>query len=90
MRLRATFFWLWIARTPPPTCGVPAHPPQSLDADTVALMTRRVYDMAGVTHHSVKVYLNGKRLPVNNFSNYVDLFLGPKLAPGRWSSPRHP
>ena len=53
-------------------------------------MTRRVYDMAGVTHHSVKVYLNGKRLPVNNFSNYVDLFLGPKLAPGRWSSPRHP
>ena len=56
---------------------------QSLDADTVALLTRRVYDMAGVTHHSVKVYLNGKRIAVNNFSNYVDLFLGPKLAPGR-------
>ena len=35
--------------------------------------------MAGCTHHSVKVYLNGKRISTNNFSNYVDLFLGPKL-----------
>ena len=49
------------------------------DDDIVALFTRRAYDMAGCTHHSVKVYLNGKRIATNNFSNYVDLFLGPKI-----------
>ena len=52
---------------------------ESLDDDICALFTRRAYDMAGCTHHSVKVYLNGKRIATNNFSNYVDLFLGPKL-----------
>ena len=26
-----------------------------------------------------QVYLNGKRIATNNFSNYVDLFLGPKI-----------
>ena len=30
-----------------------------LEADTVALMTKRVYDLAGVTSASVKVFLNG-------------------------------
>ena len=34
-----------------------------LDADTVALMTRRAYDIAGCTK-GVAVYLNGSRLPV--------------------------
>jgi len=55
---------------------------EALDADIVALMARRVYDMAGITHHSVKVFLNGKRVPVNNFQRYIDLYLGPKLAAG--------
>ena len=53
---------------------------ETLDDDICALFTRRAYDMAGCTHHTVKVYLNGKRLATNNFSNYVDLFLGPKVA----------
>ena len=33
-----------------------------LDKDTVALLTRRAYDMAGVS--GVKVFLNGKKLAV--------------------------
>lgn len=53
----------------------------SMDDDIVALMERRAYDMAGCTHASVKVYLNGTRLPVNDFKSYIDLFLGPKQAP---------
>ena len=36
-----------------------------LDADTVALMTRRAYDIAGCTK-GVAVHLNGTRLPVRN------------------------
>lgn len=47
---------------------------EKLDADTVALLSRRAYDVAGCAH-GVKVYLNGKRLPVKGFKEYVQLFL---------------
>jgi len=53
----------------------------SLDGDTVALMTKRVYDMAGITDASVAVYLNDRRLPVRRFSEYVDLFVEGEDAP---------
>lgn len=36
----------------------------ALDNDTVALLTRRAYDIAGSTK-GVKVFLNGKKLPVS-------------------------
>lgn len=34
-----------------------------LDKDTVALMTRRAYDIAG-SSKGIRVFFNGKRLPV--------------------------
>lgn len=37
---------------------------ESLDRDTVALLTRRAYDIAGSTK-GVKVFLNGAKLPVS-------------------------
>lgn len=37
---------------------------ESLDRDTVALLTRRAYDIAGSTR-GIKVYLNGTKLPVS-------------------------
>lgn len=37
---------------------------QALDNDTVALLTRRAYDIAGSTK-GVRVFLNGKKLPVS-------------------------
>lgn len=37
---------------------------EKLDADTVALLSRRAYDIAGATK-GVSVYLNGSRLPVS-------------------------
>ena len=46
-----------------------------LDNDIVALMTKRVYDLAGVTDSKVKVLLNGKAIPIKNFSQYTDLYL---------------
>lgn len=33
---------------------------ETLDGDIIALMTKRVYDMAGVTPERVKVQLNGQ------------------------------
>ncbi|XP_041672335.1 DNA topoisomerase 2-alpha [Cheilinus undulatus] len=49
-----------------------------LDKDTVALMTRRAYDIGGAAK-GVRVYLNGKKLPVTGFRNYVDLYLKDKV-----------
>ncbi|THD20341.1 DNA topoisomerase 2-beta [Fasciola hepatica] len=45
-----------------------------LEADTVALFQRRAYDMAATTN-GVKVFLNGKRLPIKSFADYVDLYI---------------
>ncbi|XP_031456500.1 DNA topoisomerase 2-alpha [Phasianus colchicus] len=50
----------------------------TLDKDIVALMSRRAYDIAGSTK-DVKVFLNGKRLPVKGFRSYVDLYLKDKV-----------
>ena len=46
-----------------------------LDEDIVALMTKRVYDLAGVTNSKIKVTLNGKTIPVKTFSDYAKLYL---------------
>ena len=46
-----------------------------LEDDTVALMCKRVYDAAGNIGKNTKVFLNGERLKVKGFSDYVDLYL---------------
>ncbi|KAG7457516.1 hypothetical protein MATL_G00227990 [Megalops atlanticus] len=51
---------------------------EKLDRDIVALLTRRAYDVAG-SCRGVKVMLNGKKLPVNGFRSYVDLYVKDKL-----------
>nr|CAB3267169.1 DNA topoisomerase 2-alpha [Phallusia mammillata] len=45
----------------------------TLDKDTVALLSRRAYDLTGSTP-GIKVYLNGSKLPVNSFRQYVELY----------------
>ncbi|KAF5401692.1 DNA topoisomerase II alpha [Paragonimus heterotremus] len=45
-----------------------------LEADTVSLFVRRAYDLAA-TINNVKVYLNGKRLPIKGFMDYVELYV---------------
>ncbi|KAF7657622.1 hypothetical protein LDENG_00024190 [Lucifuga dentata] len=49
-----------------------------LDKDTVALMTRRAYDIAGSTA-GVRVFFNGKRLPIVGFRSYVNMYLKDKV-----------
>ncbi|KAH0448872.1 hypothetical protein IEQ34_022672 [Dendrobium chrysotoxum] len=46
-----------------------------LEEDVVALMKKRVVDLAGTLGKTVKVELNGKRLPVKTFADYVNLYL---------------
>ncbi|KAI4363914.1 hypothetical protein MLD38_020075 [Melastoma candidum] len=46
-----------------------------LEDDVVALMKKRVVDMGGCLGKTVKVELNGTRVPVKTFSEYVSLYL---------------
>ncbi|KAL8576595.1 DNA topoisomerase 2-alpha [Nucella lapillus] len=48
-----------------------------LDRDIVALFTRRAFDVAAATR-GVRVFLNGKKLPVKNFRDYMELYLRDK------------
>lgn len=47
---------------------------ECIDDDTLSLLKRRVYDMAG-TVRDVKVYLNDERLKIKNFKQYVEMYL---------------
>ncbi|KAK2724992.1 DNA topoisomerase 2-like [Artemia franciscana] len=47
---------------------------EKLDKDIVGLMSRRAFDVAA-SSRGVKVFLNGKRLPIKLFKDYVDLYL---------------
>lgn len=52
-----------------------------LTPDIISLLKKRVYDIAAVTDHSVKkikIEYNGQIIPVKNFQNYIDLYIGGK------------
>jgi len=54
---------------------------QGLTPDMVALLKKRVYDIGAVTDHSIKkikINFNNTTIPIKNFQNYIDLYLGPK------------
>ena len=39
------------------------------------MLSRRAYDIAASTLGGVKVYLNGTRIPIKGFKDYVDMYL---------------
>jgi len=47
---------------------------RTLDDDIVQLMSRRAYDVAASTR-GVSVFLNGNKLPVKSFKDYIDLYV---------------
>lgn len=52
-----------------------------ITSDMFALMKKRVYDIAAVTDHSakkIKVGFNDTTVPVKNFQQYVDMYIGNK------------
>ncbi|XP_056222802.1 DNA topoisomerase 2-alpha isoform X2 [Seriola aureovittata] len=57
---------------------LPKFKMSTLDKDTLALMTRRAYDIAGATK-GVRVFFNGKKLPITGFRSYVDMFVKDKV-----------
>ena len=49
-----------------------------LSHDELALFKKRVYDIAAVTDKAVKVKFNGELVPVRDFQQYADLYIGGK------------
>lgn len=47
---------------------------KGLDNDTLSLMKKRVYDLAGCSPGTVGVYLNGKKIPIKQFQDYTELY----------------
>ena len=49
-----------------------------LTPDMIALLKKRIYDIAAVTEKNIKVKYNGTLIPVKNFQQYIDMYIGEK------------
>jgi DNA topoisomerase-2 len=49
-----------------------------LTSDMISLLKKRVYDIAAVTDKTLKVKYNSQLIPVKNFQQYIDLYIGAK------------
>jgi DNA topoisomerase-2 len=49
----------------------------------IALLKKRVYDVCAVTDKNMKIKYNGDLIPVKNFQQYVDLYIGDKATAPR-------
>jgi DNA topoisomerase-2 len=54
-----------------------------LTPDIISLLRKRIYDIAAITDKSLKVRYNGTILPVKNFQQYIDMYIGDKMAAPR-------
>ena len=51
---------------------------EKLDDDMRALLVKRVYDIAAITDNRVRVKYNSELIPIRNFQQYIDLYIGTK------------
>ncbi|KAG8741551.1 DNA topoisomerase 2 [Ceratobasidium sp. 414] len=58
-----------------------------IDEDTAAVLRRRVYDMAG-TVKNIKVLLNGERIKIKTFKQYVELYVNSARGDGEDAGPK--
>ena len=49
---------------------------ENLTPDMMSLLKKRIYDIGAVTDKSIKVKYNTQAIPVKNFQNYIDLYIG--------------
>ena len=54
-----------------------------LSPDMIALFKRRVYDIAAVTDKNIKIKYNGELVPLKNFQQYIDMYIGDKATSPR-------
>jgi len=44
--------------------------------DTLDVLIKRVFDICAITPKTVDIFLNGKKLPIKNFSDFVSVYIG--------------
>jgi DNA topoisomerase-2 len=49
-----------------------------LSNDFICLLKKRIYDIAAITDKSLKVKCNSKLIPIKNFQQYIDMYIGDK------------
>jgi len=49
-----------------------------LTSDIISLLKKRTYDVAAITDKTIKVKYNGDLIPVKNFEQYVNMYIGEK------------
>ena len=49
---------------------------KQISDDTTNVLIKRVFDICAITPKSVDVFLNGKKLPIKNFSDYISVYIG--------------
>ena len=54
-----------------------------LTPDMIALLKKRVYDISAVTDKTIKVKYNSSIIPIKNFEQYINLYIGEKSASPR-------
>ena len=49
---------------------------EGLTPDIIALLKKRVYDISAITDKTLKVKYNSSLVPIKNFQQYIDLYIG--------------
>jgi DNA topoisomerase-2 len=49
-----------------------------LSSDVLALLKKRVFDIAAITDKNIKVKYNNELIPIKNFQQYIDMYIGEK------------
>ena len=49
-----------------------------LTSDFICLLKKRIYDIAAITDKSLKVKCDSKLIPIKNFQQYIDMYIGDK------------
>jgi DNA topoisomerase-2 len=52
-------------------------------ADVIALLKKRVYDISAITDKNLKVKYNDNLVPIKNFQQYIDMYIGDKATAPR-------
>jgi DNA topoisomerase-2 len=52
-------------------------------ADVISLLKKRVYDISAITDKTLKVRYNNNLVPIKNFQQYIDMYIGEKTVSQR-------
>jgi DNA topoisomerase II len=56
---------------------------QGPSPDVISLLKKRVYDISAITDKNLKVRYNNNLIPIKNFQQYIDMYIGDKAASPR-------